>query len=78
MWSTFKYKNSSTFFFICGLLGHSEKYCARFFDTPESKIVKPYVVWIRTPLKRHTKLIDKKWLRDSREQPDTMSTEKKS
>lgn len=42
VWITFKYENVPTFCFICGLLGHSEKFCNKLFDTPEEDIVKPY------------------------------------
>lgn len=31
---------------------------------PEKEIVKPYRVWMRTPLKKQTKLIGFRWLRD--------------
>ncbi|XP_074377829.1 uncharacterized protein LOC141719355 [Apium graveolens] len=33
-WITFKYENAPTFCFICGILGHSEKFCSRLFHTP--------------------------------------------
>lgn len=67
-WIMFKYENVPTFCFICGLIGHSEKYCSYLFDTPESEIVKPYGVWMRAPLRRQTKLTGAKWLRDDNEE----------
>lgn len=63
-WITFKYENVPTFCFICGMLGHSEKFCSVLFEKPENEIVKPYGVWMRAPLRRQTKLIGAKWLRD--------------
>lgn len=63
-WIMFKYENVPTFCFICGLLGHSEKYCSILFEKPEDEIIKPYGVWMRAPLRRPTKLIGAKWLRE--------------
>lgn len=63
IWITFKYENVTTFCFICGLMGHSEKLCGRLFDTSESDITKPYGVWMRAPFIKQTKLIEEKWLR---------------
>lgn len=65
-WIVFKYENAPTFCFICGILGHSDKFCSRLFDTLEEEIAKPYGVWMRAPLRRQTKLIDAKWLVDGR------------
>ena len=62
IWITFKYENVPTFCFICGLLGHSEKFCNQLFEKLENEIVKPYGIWMRAPLKRQTKLIGAKWL----------------
>ncbi|KAF4382616.1 hypothetical protein F8388_015444 [Cannabis sativa] len=64
IWITFKYENVPTFCFICGLLGHSDRFCMRLFDTPADKIVKPYGVFMKAPLRRQTKLIGAKWLRN--------------
>lgn len=41
-WANFKYEGVPTFCFICGLIGHSEKFCARIFDAPMEMIEKPY------------------------------------
>ncbi|XP_074352306.1 uncharacterized protein At4g02000-like [Apium graveolens] len=60
IWITFKYENVPTFCFICGLMGHSDKFCSRIFDTPESEITRPYGTWMRAPFKRHTKMIGAK------------------
>ncbi|KAK1370497.1 hypothetical protein POM88_036589 [Heracleum sosnowskyi] len=41
-----------------------EKFCRRLFDTPKHEIVKPYGVWMKVPLRRKTKLIGERWLRN--------------
>ncbi|WOH09154.1 hypothetical protein DCAR_0728609 [Daucus carota subsp. sativus] len=66
-WITFKYENVPTFCFICGILGHSDKFCSRLFEVPEKEISRPYGVWMRAPLRRQTNLIGSKWLRNGSE-----------
>lgn len=67
-WVNFKYENVPTFCFICGHLGHSEKFCGKLFDIPEEEITKPYGVWMRAPLRKQTRLVGSRWLRN-----DTLS-----
>lgn len=62
-WITFKYENVPTFCFICGFMGHSDKFCSRLFDTPENEIVRPYGIWMRAPFRSQVKPIGAKWLR---------------
>lgn len=62
-WITFKYENAPTFCFICGVMGHSEKFCSQLFEKSENDIFKPYGIWMRAPLRRQAKLIRVKWLR---------------
>lgn len=64
IWINFKYENVPTFCFICGLIGHSEKFCNSLFDKPEDEIVKPYGSWMRAPLCRQTNLVCSRWLRE--------------
>lgn len=70
VWITFKYENVPTFCFICGLIGHSDRFCSRLFDTPEGEIIKPYGSWMRAPLRKATKLIGARWLRDGGAPPE--------
>lgn len=61
-WISFKYENIPTFCFICGILGHSEKFCSQLFGTPKKEIVRPYGGFLRAPFKKHVKPIGAKWL----------------
>lgn len=59
----FKYENIPTFCFICGLIGHSDKFCEKLFDTPAEKIVKPYGPFMKAEQRRRNHTIGSKWLR---------------
>lgn len=77
-WINFKYENVPTFCFICGVLGHSEKFCSRLFTVAEADIVKPYGPWMRAPFRKQVKPIGAKWLRygtegDAQNFPGTQS-----
>lgn len=41
-WVNFKYKGIPAFCYICGMIGHNERFCERLFDTPLEQIEKPY------------------------------------
>uniref|UniRef100_A0A803PEU0 CCHC-type domain-containing protein n=1 Tax=Cannabis sativa TaxID=3483 RepID=A0A803PEU0_CANSA len=69
-WVEFKYEYIPTFCFICGIIGHSEKFCPTLFDTPAEKIVKPYGVWMRAQPRRKNNLVGCQWLRDGNETDD--------
>lgn len=67
-WVNFKYERLPTFCFICGILGHSEKYCERLFDEPLETIAKPYGLFMKALDRRPVKQIGAKWLKDGRTQ----------
>lgn len=50
-WVNFKYERLSTFCFICGLLGHSERDCMVDYANPDRPIKKVYGTWLRAPMK---------------------------
>ncbi|XP_062089189.1 uncharacterized protein LOC133795749 [Humulus lupulus] len=68
-WVEFKYERVPTFCFICGIVGHSEKFCHQFFDAPEETLSKPYGLFMKAPDRRPNKQIGAKWLRDSMARP---------
>lgn len=66
-WITFKYENIPTFCFICGIIGHSDKFCSKLFDTPENAIIRPYGAWMRAQLRKQNNLVGSRWLRNGEE-----------
>ncbi|KAM6548427.1 hypothetical protein CsatB_020103 [Cannabis sativa] len=51
-YANFKYEKLPTFCFICGIMGHSERFCARLYDTPIEKIEKSYSLEMKAPIRR--------------------------
>lgn len=62
-WVNFKYENVPLFCFICGIVGHSEKYCSKLFEHEPEEIIKPYGPWLHAPFRGQVKPIGAKWLR---------------
>lgn len=48
-WINFKYERLSTFCFVCGILGHSERDCGVVYANPGKEIEKAYGTWLRAP-----------------------------
>ncbi|KAL8098348.1 hypothetical protein AgCh_031201 [Apium graveolens] len=63
-WVNFKYEAIPTFCFICGMMGHGERFCDRIFDSPIENIEKPYGAWLRADPRRRTHTMGSKWLRN--------------
>uniref|UniRef100_A0A803P5H9 Zinc knuckle CX2CX4HX4C domain-containing protein n=1 Tax=Cannabis sativa TaxID=3483 RepID=A0A803P5H9_CANSA len=68
-WANFKYERVPTFCFICGIIGHSERFCDRFFEESANTIAKPYGLFMKAPDRRQSKQIGARWLRDNMGQP---------
>lgn len=73
-WVNFKYENVPTFCFICGIVGHSEKFCSKLFEVAEGDITKPYGSWMRAPFRKQIKPIGAKWLRNGIDTSSSNST----
>ncbi|KAM6567272.1 hypothetical protein CsatA_026400 [Cannabis sativa] len=72
-WAHFKYERVPTFCFICGLIGHSERFCRRLFQQPIEQIVKPYGEFMRAVPQKSYKNIGARWLRNRGWQPEGVS-----
>lgn len=47
--ANFKYERVATFYFICGIIEHSERFCHKLFREPLETISKPYGLFMKTP-----------------------------
>ncbi|KAL8127393.1 hypothetical protein AgCh_014346 [Apium graveolens] len=64
-WVNFKYERLSTFCFVCGILGHSERDCVVTYANPDKVIDKAYGVWLRAPMgNMKNQNIGSRWLRN--------------
>lgn len=62
-WANFKYEGIPTFCFICGIIGHGEKFCEQIFYKPVELIEKPYGAWMKAEPRRRNYTSGAKWLR---------------
>lgn len=59
----FKYEGLTTFCFICGRLGHSERFCDTLFDTALQLVEKPYGPGMKASPRGRTHTAGSRWLR---------------
>ncbi|KAF4402784.1 hypothetical protein G4B88_010236 [Cannabis sativa] len=62
-WVNFKYEKLPTFCFICGIIGHAERFCPRLFEKPLHLHDKPYGLELRAPNQRRQSSFWAQWLR---------------
>lgn len=75
-WVMFKYEAVPTFCFICGLIGHSDIFCDKLFETQGDTIEKPHGTWMRADPKCRSYTMRSKWLRSGGATPVNDETEK--
>ena len=59
------HKHVPTLCFICGLIGHSDNFCAKLFDGQGENIERPYGSWMRDDPKSRSYTMGNKWLRSN-------------
>uniref|UniRef100_A0A803PQP1 Zinc knuckle CX2CX4HX4C domain-containing protein n=1 Tax=Cannabis sativa TaxID=3483 RepID=A0A803PQP1_CANSA len=62
-YANFKYEGLPTFCFICGVLGHSERFCEQLFHTPMEQIKKPFSLELKAAPRRRNYASGERWLR---------------
>lgn len=65
-WLNFKYERLSTFCFVCGKIGHSERDCHVVYANPSKEIDRAYGIWLRAPNKNIKTSTGSRWLRNAK------------
>lgn len=60
----FKYERLGSFCFVCGRLGHTERFCEILFQSSDDNKKREWGVWLRAPDKRSVNSKNSKWLRE--------------
>lgn len=63
-WVNFKYERLSSFCFVCGIIGHSDRDCNVVYANPDKLIERAYGVWLRAPTRINKIGTGARWLRN--------------
>lgn len=58
----FRYERLPTFYFVCGIIGHPEKFCPKAFEGVNMETEKPFGAWLRAASQRSTPTAGQHWL----------------
>ncbi|XP_073051374.1 uncharacterized protein [Primulina eburnea] len=69
----FKYEKLGSFCFVCGALGHTERFCEKPFSSNDKDMKREWGAWMRAPDKRLSQSKTSKWLREYADLGETIS-----
>ncbi|KAL8493335.1 hypothetical protein ACS0TY_024523 [Phlomoides rotata] len=61
----FKYEKLYSFYFVCGILGHTKNFCELLFASPDAAPKCEWGIFLRAPDRRGKTADTNRWLRDS-------------
>lgn len=62
IWIEFKYERLPHFCFLCGVIGHTERFCHKMFDGVNDETERPFGNWIRASNRRPAVISGNPWL----------------
>nr|GMD01183.1 uncharacterized protein LOC109173053 [Ipomoea batatas] len=77
-WVSFRYERLPNFCFICGLIGHTEKFCIKLFEGFSPTAEKHFGPWLRAPSRRPSPVTGNRWVvseQDSRNVTSNLSSQ---
>lgn len=69
-WINFKYERLSSFCFVCGKIGHSDRDCNVVYANPGKLVERAYGVWLRAPTRTNKIGAGARWLRNNNTGPN--------
>lgn len=58
----FRYKRLPTFCFLCGVIGHGDRYCPKVTHVQDRKVENPFGAWMRAGSRRSTPSSGQRWV----------------
>lgn len=61
-WVEFCYERLPNFYFLCGVIGHADRFCHKLFEGADESTERPYGAWMRASGRRQTPNAGSQWL----------------
>ncbi|XP_019158007.1 PREDICTED: uncharacterized protein LOC109154735 [Ipomoea nil] len=73
-WITFRYERLNLFYFCCGILGHTKKFCKKIYEEGIEPEAFPFGAWMKAGPRRQVKLVGARWLLPSKSKVVVVAT----
>lgn len=62
LWVELKYERLPNFCFLCGIIGHTKRFCPKLFEGANEETERPYGSWLRATGRRSSAMTGNQWL----------------